>query len=721
MAKDYIIEFILGNTIKKQTFSYESELFEIYVFCAKAFNCGIFSISFLKINLNFVDKNTKLNTLIPESTDTIKIKIIPQMKRKKIIHKQTDNIKSLVVQKGIISSILLNTPYLNIEKLYFKGTHLNYSDIYSFLTYYQDSKVDYLKIPPHLLVDIDDTIGKLKMKAITDIKKLCVYGLNSKYKEIKLNESEINVIDFPKVKVLKLKNVDIQIKNKFPKLRKLSLINAFGFNRHDLVKNYNQITYLELSYQIVDDLYEQLHFFSEKMQKIDILKIKFNSIDIINRFSLKSFFDYKVLSISNEIYLNLKAKFEKITNGYKVNDNVLSHIKEMKFLPYSKFDEKDLEIFNNGMKSLSHLQILNLDNKDYKTLETIISKSPQLEYLHLDDSSLISINNQKNQYKIISRTNDLLYLNSLNTISSEKIRKIILPCIDYSEKKKYICITGDCLPDKEVNESFFLMMKKLIFSTNRFNTLIIKDFNIQNNSFLHRILALFVNVISSPKIYKIKLINVLIDKKLIDEISFIIMNSSSYLLSIEINNLSFDTNESQFLFYTILCQIEYANRLKIKFKSIEWNDNLTDAFSETNILNHIDILSFQSITNFDLIEDILNAPSLKGIELKDLPITAEQLTSILSNNGKSYHYLSFDLDFNIYKCLSSDNLVFPNLKVLKIGEGFQNYNNRVKLDFLDSKWKDMKKLTKAKLCITNMNKDKREKIINLYKYLTNLN
>ena len=86
MAKDYIIEFILGNTIKKQTFSYESELFEIYVFCSKLFNCGIFSISFLKINLNFVDKNTKLNTLIPESTDTIKIKIIIKIKRKKIIY-----------------------------------------------------------------------------------------------------------------------------------------------------------------------------------------------------------------------------------------------------------------------------------------------------------------------------------------------------------------------------------------------------------------------------------------------------------------------------------------------------------------------------------------------------------------------------------------------------------------------------------------------------------
>ena len=330
MAKDYLIEFTLGNIIKTQTFSYESELFEIYVFCAKAFKCGIFSISFLKINLNFVDKNTKINTIIPETTETIKMKIIPQVKRKNIQHKQIEDIKSIVVQKGTMSSIVLNTPYLNIEKLYFKGIHLNYSDIYSFLTYYQDSKVNYLKIPPHLLVDIEDTIGKLKIKAITDIKKLCIYGLNNRYKDIKLNESEINVIDFPKVKILKLKNVDIQIKNKFPKLRKLSLINAFGFNRHDLVRNYNDITYLELSYQIVDDLYEQLHFFSEKMQKIDILKIKFNSIDIINTFSLKFFFDYKLLSISHEIYLNLKAKFEKITSGYKVNDNVLSHIKEMK-------------------------------------------------------------------------------------------------------------------------------------------------------------------------------------------------------------------------------------------------------------------------------------------------------------------------------------------------------------------------------------------------------
>ena len=141
--------------------------------------------------------------------------------------------------------------------------------------------------------------------------------------------------------------------------------------------------------------------------------------------------------------------------------------------------------------------------------------------------------------------------------------------------------------------------------------------------------------------------------------------------------------------------------------------------SETNLISRIKILSFESIENFELIEEIINSPNLSGIELKNVPVTANQLTQVLSTNGKNYKWLSLDLDINIYPCLSSINIMLPSLETLIIGESFENnIPDKVKLDFLESKWKDMKKLKKIKIFFKNPNKERKKKICDLYKYLT---
>ena len=728
---EYEIEFDFNGQTSKASFSGETELYELYVFCAKQFKCGFFALSFQSINLNFVNKNTKLQVFVPKNQKSFKMKVIIQKLdsniEKRIKIKKNEK-TTIIIKKGDISSIILQNSILSLKapKIHFKGDLINKSEIFAFFTNFSNYKISSLKIPVNNLIDLENIHQKLKTNVVSKIRKLSVYGIINKFKDINLGENTLNNLSFQNTHTLKLKNVNVEFRKPFPQLNKLIAINAFGFNRYDIVTDYDNITHLELSYQFVDDLFEQLHFFSEKMQKLDTLKIKFNSLDITNLFDLQKFFNFKLFSISKEIYLNIKAKFEPIAID-KINKEsmrqILSKVKELKLLPYSYFTENDFELFNTNMKALNLFKFKNYDIQNKAILDSFLAKCSNLEFLDLNTQD----NNSPEHsfydilYKINGYNNEILTKNIFSFFSFEKIEKIILPFIEFSKKKELLTLTGDCLPDKqeEIEEGLFILLKKILFATNSIKKLVIQNFDRTNISFLNRILSHFVNIISSPKVGKIKLINVEIEKTLIDKLSFIFMKSSPIISSIEINNITFTTGEAQFLFFNILFQIEYQNLKKFIFKNLKWDENISMIVSETNLISRIKILSFESIENFELIEEIINSPNLSGIELKNVPVTANQLTQVLSTNGKNYKWLSLDLDINIYPCLSSINIMLPSLETLIIGESFENnIPDKVKLDFLESKWKDMKKLKKIKIFFKNPNKERKKKICDLYKYLT---
>ena len=71
--REYEVEFILKDKSSKQKFNTAQEIYLLYVHCSKVFQCGLFSLYFNGINLNFIEKNSKLSTIFKKDTKNPKI------------------------------------------------------------------------------------------------------------------------------------------------------------------------------------------------------------------------------------------------------------------------------------------------------------------------------------------------------------------------------------------------------------------------------------------------------------------------------------------------------------------------------------------------------------------------------------------------------------------------------------------------------------------------
>ena len=99
-VREYEVEFVMKDKSSKQKFNTSQEIYLLYVHCSKVFQCGLFSLFFNGINLNFIGKNTKLSTIFKK--DTKNQKIIVMVKDNKLLKKNN-------IEIPIISNIPKNT------------------------------------------------------------------------------------------------------------------------------------------------------------------------------------------------------------------------------------------------------------------------------------------------------------------------------------------------------------------------------------------------------------------------------------------------------------------------------------------------------------------------------------------------------------------------------------------------------------------------------------
>jgi hypothetical protein len=275
-------------------------------------------------------------------------------------------------------------------------------------------------------------------------------------------------------------------------------------------------------------------------------------------------------------------------------------------------------------------------------------------------------------------------------------------------------------------EEVFILLKKLLFNIPCIEKLTLQNFENENKAaYLNNFLIGFMNLLSSPKINKLKLIDVCIDKGLVDKFSFMFMNSSSCLKSLELNNINIQQEEMQFLFYTLLFQIDYQNLATLKLINLNVNQTFVQVIEEYNIFEKVDHVELDSINNFDLIKDtIFNLNTNTGISFKNLKITEEELTNYLIKNGDYLRKIELDLEgIKIYDVLNNDKISFKDLRTFKIYESFDNYEDTVKFKFLENKWLKMKKLRKLYMYIkssNNINQSKEKELISLFKYVKNI-
>ena len=256
--------------------------------------------------------------------------------------------------------------------------------------------------------------------------------------------------------------------------------------------------------------------------------------------------------------------------------------------------------------------------------------------------------------------------------------------------------------------------------------LTLKNFETESKAaYLNNFLIGFMNLLSSPKINKLKLIDVYIDKGLVDKFSFMFMNSSSCLRSLELNNINIEQDDMQFLFYTLLFQIDYQNLSTLKLINLDINQRFVQVIDEYNIFKKVDYIELNSINNFDLIKNIIfSLDSNTGISFKNLKISEEELTKYLIDNGDYLRKIVLDLDgIKLYDVLNNDKISFKDIRTLKIYESFDNYDDDTKFKFLENKWLKMKKLRKLYIYIkgnTNSNRSKEKELISLFKYVKNI-
>jgi hypothetical protein len=425
----------------------------------------------------------------------------------------------------------------------------------------------------------------------------------------------------------------------------------------------------------------------------------------------------------------------------KCVDKFLRKTIKLKLTPFSDFKEKELSYFGDKLSNINllKLELLNVDKE--KDLVKFLDNYPDLEYISLDEKYNYLIPSKIYKLNIHSiddiTKNKGKFKNFINALKIDKLEKIEIPFFQFNREKKNLEILGDLIPfdnseDGENTmkitdlEEIFILLKKLLFNIPYIEKLTLKNFETESKAaYLNNFLIGFMNLLSSPKINKLKLIDVYIDKGLVDKFSFMFMNSSSCLRSLELNNINIEQDDMQFLFYTLLFQIDYQNLSTLKLINLDINQRFVQVIDEYNIFKKVDYIELNSINNFDLIKNtIFSLDSNTGISFKNLKINEEELTKYLIDNGDYLRKIVLDLDgIKLYDVLNNDKISFKDIRTLKIYESFDNYDDDTKFKFLENKWLKMKKLRKLYIYIkgnTNANRSKEKELISLFKYVKNI-
>ena len=311
--KKFQITFIFKEQQLQYTFPPQSPISFLFLKCQKTFNLQSFTLTYNSINLNFIDKSTPLINIFPESMLdkelTIKVVLLPpknvsfEHKDSQLNQQYTKNIKeNISINKGEISRILLDKTYSrsNNHSLSLTPGPFSKAEIASFLSEYFDSTKTSLKVPLETFIDICDVYQDLRVSPISKIKSLTVYNTTNKNVEIKRDVRGVNVF-LDDLEEITLINVNIQFSKPFPSLKRIRVVNSFGYCYFDITKYWDNIDYLSLEYQYIEDLMFFMGVLDNKIKSLSVLKIKLNSIDLENKLNWNAFCSFDLFAKAKEM------------------------------------------------------------------------------------------------------------------------------------------------------------------------------------------------------------------------------------------------------------------------------------------------------------------------------------------------------------------------------------------------------------------------------------
>jgi hypothetical protein len=474
---EYEVEFIMGDKSSKQKFNTSQEIYLLYVHCSKVFQCGLISLYFNGINLNFIDKNSKLSKIFKKDTKDPIIKVLAKdnlmLKRKnndEIIINQNYNKLNITIDKGTISQNL-NEIQNNeiIDQITICDEKIEQDEIIPcFFSQIANKTINKLIINPKFLVIIDNMNNCQNLKCFNDLKELEILAEKNNVNLIKKVEYKIKNIYFPNLKRLKLKNLSIKFTQiNLNILDKLDLENSYIIldsreeNKESKENNlpqllFTSLSFLGLNYIYYTDLCQQLDIIMKRTKSVDILKLKLDSIEFNTPFNFTEFCvnNQKNIEKVKNIELNLKSKFifDEITtkDQKKCVDKFLRKTTKLKLIPFSKFTEKELAYFDNKLSNINLLKMEMLNIEDENELIKFLQNYPDLEYISLDEKYNYLIPSKI--YKLnIHSLDDIIknkdqFRNFINDLKIDKLEKIEIPFFEFDRATKNLKILGDLLP-----------------------------------------------------------------------------------------------------------------------------------------------------------------------------------------------------------------------------------------------------------------------------------
>ena len=482
---------------------------------------------------------------------------------------------------------------------------------------------------------------RYKWHTISKIKSLTVYNTTNKNVEIKRDVRCVNIF-LDDLEEITLINVNIQFAKPFPSLKRIRVVNSFGYCYYDITKYWENIDYLSLEYQYIEDLMFFMGALENKVKSLSVLKIKLNSIDLENKLNWNAFCAFDLFVKANEIYLNIKSKLLFDENVDETSSRIMNKVKEFKLLPYNRIKPEIIEAYlTNSKEQLTKLTLLKIKNVKLPNIATIIEdKCPNLELIDIDEPENDN-NNTLNEYKYkIHLHDDFSLLNSGNFFNSYnymKIQKIELPFLYFNKKRKELLIRGDaigpnkqslfkCEPNQDpesyvIDQTFYTFMDNVLSNTPFLNKVIIRNFENPKTSsmdiltFLNNVLITYQHaLIEVPKIKKIKLIDLVLDTSIMANIGFLLKINEKSLKKVELNNIKIISNElggdnvvdDSAIHLNDLFRFSSFPITKVSFKNFQGDSNIKPII-EHELLQRTKILSLESITNYDISNVIMRA------------------------------------------------------------------------------------------------------------------
>ncbi len=370
--REYEVEFVMKDKTSRQKFNTSQEIYLLYVHCSKEFQCGLFSLYFNGINLNFIDKNTKLSTIFKKDTKNPRITVMVkdnQLMKKRggsemlPASKMNRNI-CINIDKGTLSenlSTIANNDF--IDEICLIEEKFDENEIPCFFTQIANKTINKLIINPEFLVLIDSMNLSINLMCFNNLKELVLQAPKKNIALIKTKVYEIKNISFPNLKKLNLINVSVNFaKRNFSILEKLELNNSYlnlenkeSKEKENIPICFNSLSFLGLKFIYCTDLYKQLDFIMKRTKMVDILKLKLDSIDFNVPFNFTEFCSTNQKNIEKvkNIELNLKTKFvfeePNVKDKKKCVDKFLRKTTKLKLTPFSKFTEKELAYFGDKL------------------------------------------------------------------------------------------------------------------------------------------------------------------------------------------------------------------------------------------------------------------------------------------------------------------------------------------------------------------------------------